>query len=41
MKPVKRTQISYNQKDILQRYYDRSIVGIGLSYGEMIESTVA
>ena len=37
MKPVERTRISYNEKDILQRYYERSIVGIGSSYGESIE----
>ena len=24
MKPVERTRISYNEKDILQRYYERS-----------------
>ena len=41
MKPAKRIRISYNQKDILQRDYDRSMVGIGSSYCEMMESTVA
>ena len=37
----KRTRISDNQRDILERFYGRGMVGVGLNYREMIESAVA
>jgi hypothetical protein len=37
----KRTRISDNQRDILERFYGRGMVGVGLNYREMIESTVS
>ena len=37
----KRTRISDNQRDILERFYGRGMVGVGLNYREMIESAVS
>ena len=37
----KRTRISDNQRDILERFYGRGMVGVGLNYRKMIESAVA
>ena len=37
----KRTRISDNQRDILERLYGRGMVGVGLNYREMIESAVS
>ena len=38
----KRTRISDNQRDILERFYDCGMVGVGLNcYREMIESAVS
>ena len=37
----KRTRISENQRDILERFYGRGMVGVGLNYREMIESAVS
>jgi hypothetical protein len=37
----KRTRISDNQRDILETFYGRGMVGVGLNYREMIESAVA
>ena len=37
----KRTRISDNQRDILERLYGRGMVGVGLNYHEMIESAVS
>jgi hypothetical protein len=37
----KRTRISDNQRDILESFYGRGMVGVGLNYREMIESAVA
>ena len=41
METGKRTRISDNQRDILERFYGRGMVGVGLNYREMIESAVA
>jgi hypothetical protein len=35
------TRISDNQRDILERFYGRGMVGVGQNYREMIESAVA
>jgi hypothetical protein len=37
----KRTRISDNLRDILERFYDRGMVGVGLNYREIIESAVS
>jgi hypothetical protein len=37
----KRTRISDNQRDILERFYGRGMVGVGPNYREMIESAAA
>jgi hypothetical protein len=37
----KRTRISDNQRDILERFYGGGMVGVGLNYREMIESAVS
>jgi hypothetical protein len=37
----KRTRISDNQRDILEKFYGRGMVGVGLNYREMIESAVS
>jgi hypothetical protein len=36
METGKRTRISDNQRDILERVYGRGVVGVGLNYREMI-----
>jgi hypothetical protein len=36
----KRTRISDNQRDILERFYGHGMVDVGLNYREMIESAV-
>ena len=36
METGKRTRISDNQRDILERFYGRGMVGVGLNYREMI-----
>jgi hypothetical protein len=41
METGKRTRISDNQRDILERFYGRGMVGDCLNYREMIESAVA
>jgi hypothetical protein len=41
METGKRTRISDNQRDILESFYGRGMVGVGLNYREMIESAVA
>jgi hypothetical protein len=41
MEKEKRTRISDNQRDILERFYGRGMVGVGLNYRKMIESAVA
>ena len=37
----KRTRISDNQRDILERFYGRGMVGVGLNYREIVESAVS
>ena len=37
----KRIRISDNQRDILERFYGRGMVGVGLNYREIIESAVS
>ena len=41
METGKRNRISDNQRDTLERFYGRGMVGVGLNYREMIENAVA
>jgi hypothetical protein len=41
METGKRNRIRDNQRDTLERFYGRGMVGVGLNYREMIESAVA
>jgi hypothetical protein len=41
METGKRTKISDNQRDILETFYGRGMVGVGPNYREMIESAAA
>jgi hypothetical protein len=41
METRKRTRNSDNHRDILERFYGRGMVGVGLNYREMVERAVA